>query len=363
MPREVVRARRVRGSGSVFYSEARSLWIARRPVGRTPGGRTRYQEVSDANQAQAVAKLQALLPPAPGITVGEWCARWLGGADIRPSTRDSYTYSVRDCIIPTLGYLKLSQLTAIACEQAAGSWVRVGLAPSTARLAMSHLSIACSAAVREGVISVNPVVEARRPKVPRARIDPFTASELSRIIDAATPRPGARIIALLAATGMRDGEAIALDVEDYDPATGLLTITQTYHGKYGCGPAKSANSVRTIRVPVRGRAAVEQAIGGRKSGILFPAVRTGARVKHFVVRRSLDAVLREAGKGEGVAPVRPRNVHQLRHSWASHAIAGGASLADVAKFLGDTVATVVKTYLHPTGSDPSTLMDTILGIA
>ncbi len=331
-------------------------------MGRTPGGRTRYQEVSDANQAAAVAKLQAILPPAPGITVGEWCVRWLGGVDVRPATRDNYTLSVRDYIIPTLGYLKLAALTAFACEQAGQSWVRSGVAASTARLMMSQLSRACSAAVREGVVAVNPVKEARRPKSPHGTISPFTAPEVGRIIDAATPRPGARIIAILAATGMRDGEAIALDVEDYDAATGMLSITKTCHDKHGLGPPKSANSLRTIRVPLRGRAAVELAIGERKRGILFPAVKSAGRMKHFIVRRALDAVLRAAGEGQGVAPIRERNVHQLRHASHTIQLAAGVPVADVAKFHGNSPIVVMQTYCHATASvDPSEAMDRALG--
>jgi integrase len=56
-----------------------------------------------------------------------------------------------------------------------------------------------------------------------------------------------------------------------------------------------------------------------------------------------------------------RNVHQIRHSVANFLISESVPLGDVAKFLGDTVETVVKTYLHPAGTDPSDTLDRPLG--
>ncbi len=56
-----------------------------------------------------------------------------------------------------------------------------------------------------------------------------------------------------------------------------------------------------------------------------------------------------------------RNIHQIRHSVATFLISESVPLGDVAKFLGDTVETVVKTYLHPAGTDPSDTLDRALG--
>jgi integrase len=52
--------------------------------------------------------------------------------------------------------------------------------------------------------------------------------------------------------------------------------------------------------------------------------------------------------------------HQMRHSWASLAIASGAPLADVAAYLGDSVQILVKTYCHPVGFDVAGLMGGVI---
>ena len=50
----------------------------------------------------------------------------------------------------------------------------------------------------------------------------------------------------------------------------------------------------------------------------------------------------------------------MRHSCATLLVSNGVPIGDVAKFLGDSVATVVKTYLHPAGSDVSAALSKLL---
>jgi integrase len=55
----------------------------------------------------------------------------------------------------------------------------------------------------------------------------------------------------------------------------------------------------------------------------------------------------------------PRRIpHQLRHSVASPLVADGAKpIASVAKYLGDSVDTVVRTYLQADDTDPADTLD------
>jgi len=50
--------------------------------------------------------------------------------------------------------------------------------------------------------------------------------------------------------------------------------------------------------------------------------------------------------------IEPCKLHQPRHSVATAMISAAVPLGDVAKYLGDTVQTVVATYLHATGGRP-----------
>jgi len=56
-----------------------------------------------------------------------------------------------------------------------------------------------------------------------------------------------------------------------------------------------------------------------------------------------------------------RKPHALRHSYCTHAIAAGGAVADLAKYVGDTPQTVMQTYCHASGADPSVAMERLLG--
>lgn len=223
------------------------------------------------------------------------------------------------------------------------------------RLVLAHLSIALNAARREGLIATNPVSVSRKPRMTRTKIDPFTTEEVSAIIADTAARPGCRIIATIAATGMRRGEALALDVSDYDGAAGLLSVTKTLDvAGGGHGPPKSDRGERVIRVPECVRDVLRDAAGTRVSGPLFLGERCERRLTASVLLREWRRLLVRLGLPH-------RGIHQLRHTWGSLAMANGGSLADVARYLGDDPATVVKFYCHATNNDPSELIDRLIG--
>src|SRR6476661_2632886 len=105
------------------------------------------------------------------------------------------------------------------------------------------------AAVRARLNPTNPVTLARKPRAKKVEIDPFTPDELARLIEGAFAHPSYLLVAVLAGVGCRVGEALALDVTDFDLRAGKLSITKTYSREYGIGPPKSPHSVRTVRVP------------------------------------------------------------------------------------------------------------------
>ena len=342
-------ARRARGTGSVFFSKARGVWVGRRKVGG------RGIERSHKNQAEMLRLLAAALPPADGVTVAEWGARWLADLSCRPRTLDIRRNAVASHIAPVLGKLRLRDLTPHHVEQAAKRWADALGSVNTVRLNLAVLHTCLQSAVRAGLRADNPVKLAGKPRSQKKKIDPFAPGELAHIIDAATARPAWRVLALLAAAGCRVGEAIALDVKDYDPATGVVHITRTLSQRREMGPPKSAAGVRTIRVPADALPAVRAAAGKRKSGPLFATGR-GGRLNYPNVRLAWLRLLASLG-------LPARNLHQLRHSAATVMISRGTPLGDVARYLGDTVETVVRTYLHATGADAADAMDAALAAA
>lgn len=343
---QLPRTRRARGTGTLFFDARRGMWVARAVVGRLPSGKPRYAQASAPTQAEAVELQKRLAAPGPNVTVTQWCERWLAGFTGKRSSASDYRLTVERHIAPVLGGLRISDVTSADVENTFTAWAET-LGPNTIRKNAAHLHACFEAARRAKLVADNPVALARKPKAKKVDIDPFTAAELRRVVREAPP-----LFAVLAATGMRIGEALALDAADYDPAAGTLAVSRTYCPKHGLRSPKSENGVRVLAVPAAARPVLDAARGARSSGPLL-AGRGGARQQQSNARVTWYAWLKAAG-------LRRRGPHQLRHSVATHLVAAGHPLADVARYLGDSVQTVVRTYLHPTGADTAAALQGVL---
>lgn len=342
------RGRRARGTGSIFYSEKRGLWVGRRIVGRSAGGFTSYQEVTAFTQGGVIKRLAEIAPPSATTTLADWGNRWLASLSVRPSTQTSYRNSLRYRIIPSLGHLAIASITPHDIEQAVRDWGK-HLSANTVRLTVHHAQILFSAAIRAEIIARNPVRLARRPRAAKVETAAYTAAELRHIILSCLNPPRCAL-AILAATGMRQGELVALDVGDFNRQTGELSITKGFTKPHGIGPTKSPHSERTVKVPAIAIPALVAAINGRKSGPLF--LGREDRQSFSGIQYQWEMCCEELG-------LNYQRPHALRHSVGSVLIAAGVGLGDVAKFLGDTVATVVKTYIHPTEIQPTDTLDSL----
>lgn len=343
------KGRRARGTGSVFWNAPRHCWTARKTVNGVKVQR------SGATQREAVDALAEAMPPDPDtLTVAQWAAKWMGALTVRASTRNNYRISVEQHIGPALGDVRLADLTAHHVEQFIAKLVAV-VGTGTAGKIVRHLRTCVSAAVRAGLISSNPAAVARKPRHEPAPVETYSGAELRRIIAASGRYRAGGAIATMAATGMRVGEVLALDVTDYDPAKGALAITKTVHPQFGIGPPKSRHSRRTITAPDVLRPILDAHRAGRTEGPMF-LTSGGKRRLARKIEHGWKATCRDAG-------VPRRKVHALRHSVASEMIAAGVPIADVAKYIGDKVTTVAAFYLHATKIDPVHQLNGVLGCA
>jgi len=123
------------------------------------------------------------------------------------------------------------------------------------------------------------------------------------------------LIGLLAASGLRPGEALALDIPDVDLNNGILAIRQTKFGKSRFVPIDDSTREALLHY-------------ARRRDELFPQRRTdafliaerGTRLGHSIVRRTFAKVSCAAGLRTSVAGRRigrgPR-LHDLRHTFAT----------------------------------------------
>ena len=142
------------------------------------------------------------------------------------------------------------------------------------------------------------------------------------------------LIGLLAATGMRIGEAIGLDRHDFDAAHGMVTIR---HGKF--------DKARALPLHPTTVAALDDYLGRddrpRPAGMPTLLISsTGKRLRYTAVQPIFHKLLHHCGIAQHSATCRPR-IHDLRHSFAVSTIvddyrsgAPGCRLAILSTYLG-----------------------------
>jgi integrase len=329
MAKRVKRRKRARkGDGTVFWR--RGQYLARKTIRgvRYEGyGRTEAEARADRDR-------KISLTPSSKVTLAEWLDRWLPVAKLREQTRDVYKRHIDKRLKPDLGHIQVAKLTAFDVEEAAQKW-GAGVSAGTVRVTLTVLSAAMKAAKRARLVTENVLSDVEKPAAAEAAVDPFTPAELRLIIKTALTEPRWRVFAACGGTGCRIGEALGLPPGAYDAGTGRVAITRTRTRSHGTGPTKSRRGTRTITVPAIAR----------------PTFLAGIPTCDYAVaNKRFHQFLKRLG-------LRDRNPHQLRHSVASHLVAAGVPLADIAAYLGTTLAVLVKTYVHPVGNDPSAALD------
>lgn len=117
------------------------------------------------------------------------------------------------------------------------------------------------------------------------------------------------LIGLLAATGLRIGEAINLDLGDIDEREAVLTIRESKFGKSRLVPVHPS----TMSALVEYRAARDEHPKSAGQPSLFIS-RTGKRLLYQVVCQTFRQIVTDAGVGTDAA--RPPRLHDLRHRYA-----------------------------------------------
>ncbi|GAA1624510.1 tyrosine-type recombinase/integrase [Nonomuraea maheshkhaliensis] len=145
----------------------------------------------------------------------------------------------------------------------------------------------------------------------------YTDAEIDSLMEAAARLPSPlnaatyrTLLGLLTVTGLRIGEAIALDVADLDAEHDVLTIRNTKFGKDRLVPlhASTTGALRAYLDQSR------RLCPGAPAGPLLISTR-GTRLRHVTVSATFGRLVKGAGLSARSASCRPR-IHDLRHSFA-----------------------------------------------
>jgi len=194
--------------------------------------------------------------------------------------------------------------------------------------------------LREGVVATDVAHQVKPPTLPRRLPKAIPFAEIERLLDVSSRYDsplGLRnraLLEMLYGTGARISEAVGLDRDDLDPASGTILL-RGKGGKERTVPVGSYAMAAVEAYVVRARP--ELARTGRGTPALFLNARGGR-----LSRQSAWTVLRDVAERAGLAArVSP---HTLRHSFATHLIDGGADVRVVQELLGHASVTTTQVY-------------------
>lgn len=207
-----------------------------------------------------------------------------------------------------------------------------------------HLKCAILDAVDEGLIPRDPTRKAIIKGKPPCEKKPkfLNQYELHKLIEdfkLGTEINTDWLLLLIAKTGMRFSEAIALTPKDFDLSHQMLSVSKTwdYKGNGGFMPTKNQSSVR--KIPLDWLTVIQFA------GLIqnLPEDQP-IFVRNKIYSSTINDRLAKHCKNAGIPII---TVHGLRHTHASMLLFAGVSIASVARRLGHSnITTTQKTYLH-----------------
>ncbi|MHB8240970.1 MAG: site-specific tyrosine recombinase XerD [Solirubrobacteraceae bacterium] len=193
---------------------------------------------------------------------------------------------------------------------------------------------------REGIMEHDPTADLHGPRKPQRLPKVLSRDEVARLLEqpqGASPLAlrDRALLEVMYACGLRASEAVGLELRDVDLEEGLLC-------------ARGKGSKERI-VPV-GRQAVSALRAYYRSG-RTELVGDGVQQRLFVNRRGgtltrqglykiVQGHARRAGLEERMSP------HTLRHSFATHLLAGGCDLRSLQEMLGHADLTTTQVYTH-----------------
>jgi integrase/recombinase XerD len=143
------------------------------------------------------------------------------------------------------------------------------------------------------------------------------------------------MLELLYATGLRVSELVSLGVNQVD-LEARVVLARGKGGKERLVPV-GAPAAEALRAWLAGPR--ERVLRGRRSKDLFVTPRGGR-----MTRQGFWKLIARYARAAGIrGPVSP---HQLRHSFATHLLAGGADLRAVQAMLGHADVSTTQIYTH-----------------
>lgn len=362
--------RRPSGDGMVRKRDD-GRWEGRIVVGHKENGESIFRYIYADTQKDLTAKLHQNINAYRGVelteqsrmTLSEWLDKWLDErmrGTVRSHTLEGYRRDINNHVNPCLGQKPLTRITPadlndlytfllergrIAKEQSS----HPGLSPTTVHGIHTILHHALKTAEAEGLLPANPAGQVMPPKVSNKSKRILNNEQLDTLMTAIRrDNLWHDFFYTELTTGLRRGELCGLKWSDFDSKAGTLKICRTIVAHKGgdlvAGDTKTYAGKRTILLPHSTAQLLEVRKHSALTEWIFSDLLHSERpMNPGTAYRQLKKLLADAG----LPDIR---FHDLRHTFATHALAGGVDAKTLSGILGHTKASfTLDTYAHVTG--------------
>jgi len=259
-------------------------------------------------------------------------------ADVRmysPHTISSYGRDLRD-FLEHAGNIPVNRITNRHIKGWMVKGHAAGLSPASSARRLSSLRGFLDTAMSAGWCSENVADGLRPPRQARrlpGSLPPEQTDMLLRYTDQASELRDLALIAVLYGCGLRVSEAVGLNDEDVDLVAGELRVLGK--GRKERIVPMPEGVIRLVRAYVGNR--IKRADRGEPALFLN---RFGGRLSARSVQRMLKKRAMTTGADVNVTP------HRLRHSFATHLLAGGVDLRSIQELLGHASLSTTERYTH-----------------
>ena len=265
--------RRQKGTGTI-RKRADGRYEGRVIIGYDDEGNQKVKTVTAKLRKDVVAKMESVrkenIIPLKGLKkdmpFGQWMDFWYQyytKNTVRETTQATYEGEIYKHIIPEVGKIPLNKLTQADLQKFYADQLKSGRrirqeihGEGLSNAMVRHIHMLCKSAldiaVQEGFIRDNPAVGCKLPPKTKGEMKVLTTEQSQRLLIQAKQDGYYELFLLEFATGLRIGELIALQWDDLNPKTGVLSIDKQValaNNKMIMSKPKTKQSIRKIVLP------------------------------------------------------------------------------------------------------------------
>lgn len=294
----------------------------------------------------APARREAAVPPSPLVDAAEEYLVFLSvERNLSPNTVASYRRDLRAYLafLDERGTDRPEAVTRRDIEDFTAARRTAGYADASIERALSAVKGFHAFMAREGVTEANPASVMRLPRKEERLPDLISIEAATALLDQPFPSTAAgvrdrAVLEMLYGCGIRVSELTGLDLRD-------LYLDDEFIRVFGKGSKE-----RLVPIMGSARRALAAYLDGPRAELAAhsrSASRTSAVFLNKnggrISRQSVHAICERYGRMVGIEGLHP---HTLRHSFATHMLAGGADLRVLQEILGHASISTTQIYTH-----------------